>query len=125
MRRNVRRYLRRHFRQRTRRAARPSWLRRYRVPIVAVVLVGVALLYCHLSDTFTLNPMEGSYNRLHYGMTVEEVEDVLGKPSFSDLEDEKIWGGWDGVIVVRFNNRHVSEMMFRPIRHYPRHRSHP
>jgi hypothetical protein len=93
------------------------WHRRYRVHILAALLLGFAILYCGLGAPLSqINPMEGQYNAIHYGMTVEEVEDMLGKPSFSDLDNQKIWGGRRGVIVVYFEGRCVSGKEFMPIR---------
>jgi hypothetical protein len=86
--------------------------------------LGFTFLYCGLYAPFSqTSPMEGQYNAIHEGMTVEEVENVLGKPSFSDLDDQKIWGGRGGVIIVYFNGRCVSGKEFKPIRQpfaYPR-----
>jgi hypothetical protein len=60
--------------------------------------------------------MECRYNAVKYDMTVDEVEDILGEPTFSDFENEKIWSGESGLIVVSFEERHVSKKEFMPIR---------
>jgi hypothetical protein len=116
MRRNVRKYLRRHLLRGARQAVKPPWYRRYRFHILVVLFLGFALLYCGLYAPFSQTGlMECQYNAIHDGMSVEEIEDLLGKPSFSDLDDQKIWGGRGGVIVVHFNGRCVSGKEFTPI----------
>lgn len=100
------------------------WHRRYRVRIVAALILGYAIIYCFLGvPPWDFNPMRGQYNEIHNGMTVEEVEDRLDKPNFSDLPEEKIWSSGRGIIAVQFENRRVCGKEFMPIeqpRRWPR-----
>jgi hypothetical protein len=83
-----------------------------------LIAVIAALVFTRCSLDFigsNMNPMEARFNRVHYGMTVEEVEGSLGKPSFSDLDGQKIWSGQSGVIVVDFESGRVTETKFMPI----------
>jgi hypothetical protein len=94
----------------------PPWHRRYRYHILVALFLGFSLLYCGLYAPFSQHSlMESQYDAIHDGMSVEEVEAILGKPSFSDTPDGKIWGGRGGVIVVYFNGRCVSGKEFKPI----------
>jgi hypothetical protein len=116
MRRNVRRYLRRHFRRRKPRPAPQSWLRRYRLHILVVAVLCYVFVYCGFRGPFSqINPMQGRYDAIDHGMTVEQVEGMLGKPNFSDTADGKIWSSRGGVIVVDFESGRVSHKEFMPI----------
>jgi hypothetical protein len=61
--------------------------------------------------------MRSRYNAIHNGMTVEEVEGILDKPTFSDLPEQKIWASMRGAIVVQFEDRRVCGKKFIPIEH--------
>lgn len=92
------------------------WYRRYRVPILAALILGYALVYCCRGSFLpSVNPMEAQYNAIHNGMTVEEVEDILGKSTDPDLDGQRIWTGRGGVIIVQFDGRRVREKEFIPI----------
>jgi hypothetical protein len=59
--------------------------------------------------------MESQFNAIHEGMSVEEVEDILGKPTSCDTEDVKEWGGRGGVILLSLSGGRVSQKGFVPI----------
>jgi hypothetical protein len=133
MRRNKRRHMRIVLRRQTRLEARrriwqrpvaQPWHRRYRVRMVAALIVGYAAIYlCLGAPLWDMNPMRGQYNAIRNGMTVEEIKDILDEPNFSDLPEQKIWSSNRGAIVVQFEGRRVRGKEFLPIdqpRRWPR-----
>jgi hypothetical protein len=91
---------------------------------VAALILGYAIIYCFLGTPLgDANPMRGQYNAIHNGMSVEEVENILDKPNYSDLPKQKIWTSDRGAIVVEFDGGRVCGKDFMPIkqpRRWPR-----
>ena len=113
-RRKALRYMRRELKQRQVRRPRH---RRYLVLIVAAVILGYAIIYCFLGAPLgDFNPMRGQYNAIHSGMSVEQVEEILGRPNFSDFPEQKIWTSDRGGIIVDFDGRRVCGKEFKPIK---------
>jgi hypothetical protein len=68
--------------------------------------------------------MADKYIQIHAGMTVEEVEAILGKPNVSDDPAQKSWeefrrvpggGMHGGIITVKFEGGKVIAAEFEPV----------
>jgi hypothetical protein len=63
--------------------------------------------------------MRGQYDSVRHGMSVYEVEGILGKPNFHDSAEQKVWTSEWGIITVGFKNGRVNEKEFTPIILHP------
>jgi hypothetical protein len=59
--------------------------------------------------------MEGQYHSLRHGMTVQEVEGILGKANYHDGAETKIWTSRGGAIIVGFKYGRVDKRDFMPL----------
>ncbi len=91
---------------------------------MASLIVGYVIIYgCLVHPFLDMNLMRVEYNAIRQGMSVEEVEDILGKSPLPELEGERVWGGSGGIITVQFEGRRVSWKKFTPVerlRKWPR-----
>jgi hypothetical protein len=72
--------------------------------LVCLLLIGSGMVITWVSRP---GPMERGFNRIHRGMTIEEVEHIFGQPSEERLYSlVHLWGGDDGQVVVGFNPDH-------------------
>lgn len=120
MRRSKRRYLRRHFQWIARQRREHKTIvkplhRRYRVPLLVALLLGYALIYCCTGLPFPHGSlMQSEFDSIHNGMSLEEVEGILGKPSRVEPDGTKTWGEREGVIIIEFDGLRVRGKDFVP-----------
>src|SRR5579862_3660487 len=113
MRRYFRRHIRRHVRGTSRQPPHQSWFVRYHYQILIVVIATLVITRCSLdfiwSDT---NPMQARFDAIAYGMTSQDVSNILGEPNPhppGETDNFEMWAGNWGLIVVTFDNRRVSK----------------
>jgi hypothetical protein len=94
------------------------WFHRHRFRILLLIAFSVLAARIGLYFLFPESSrMLHKYEKIRNGMTVTEVEEILGKPNWKDTESEKGWSGSWGNIVVMFQDGRVSDKAYLPA-HY-------
>jgi hypothetical protein len=83
-----------------------KYLLRYRYGILVLVILGFVAARFGLRG-LGANPMEANFNRIEYGMTLDEVKDLLGEPAPRSTDDEKIWTSDWGFVFLTFKDGKV------------------
>jgi hypothetical protein len=97
------------------------FIRQYRYHIL--VLLIVTLVFARVGLAVLLpssgGPMGARYDKIALGMTIEEAEDILGKPNLPDNHGTKTWVGEGGIIMLTFRDGRVAEKYFGPLNDAP------
>jgi hypothetical protein len=93
-----------------------SWFRRYRYHVLVAVIASLVFFRIGFDALFQSNWMEARYSEVGYGMTARQVEGILGKPNLHDDDEQKIWSGEGGVIILDFKDGRVSAKELLPIK---------